>query len=217
MKLVSATCLALCSAGAFALPATVCAPTTLAGLINTCAPEITFYVGGASAQANALNNLLATGAGIFDTTAVRGKITNVAATVSGGGKTVAYIGTGASTTTYPGKRVLVIYNNANGSAAGVNTLLTGKGGALEEVTLVTATVKNLAKGIPGTCTVGTQSTSGSLGVASCATEVAFSSKWGVDAQKSTHMALSDVRPSELSPGIVKKWDAVKYPSVTTAV
>lgn len=220
MKLVSAACLAICSAGAFAaLPPTVCAPTTLAGLINTCAPEITFYMGGASAQGGALNAVLASGAGIFDTTAVRGKITDTSTAISGNGNTVAYIGLGAAGTTYAGKRVLVIYNKANGSMAGVNQLLTGKGGALEEVTLVTATKKNLAKGLPGTCTVATESVAGALGVASCATELAFKSGWGADlvAQKKMHLALSDVRPNEATPGVVKKWDSVKFPATTTGV
>jgi hypothetical protein len=217
-KLVSAACVALCSAGAFAATsATVCAPSTLAGLINTCAPEVTFYVGGASAQAGALNAVLAAGAGIFDTSAVRGKITDTSTAISGNGNTVAYIGIGAAATPYVGKRVLVIYNKANGSAAGVNQLLTGKGGALEEVTLVTSTVKNLAKGVAGSCVAVEPATAGALGTASCATELAFKSAWGVDAQKSMHLALSDVRPSELTPGIVKKWDATKFPSVTTAV
>lgn len=219
-KLVSAACVALCSAGAFAAtPPTVCAPTTLAGLINTCAPEVTFYMGGASAQGGALNAVLASGAGIFDTTAVRGKITDTAVSVSGNGNSVGYIGLGAAGTTYAGKRVLVIYNKANGSMAGVNQLLTGKGGALEEVTLVTATKKNLAKGLPGTCTVATESTAGSLGVASCATELAFKSGWGADAvpQKKMHLALSDVRPNEATPGVVKKWDSVKFPATITGM
>lgn len=229
-KLVSAACVALCSAGAFAAtPPTVCAPTTLAGLINTCAPEVTFYVGGASAQAGALNTILggATGGGIFDTSAVRGKLGLMSASVSGlngtsstditKSNTLGYIGIGAAGTPYVGKRVLVIYNKANGSFAGVNQLLTGKGGALEEVTLVTATVKNLAKGIAGTCSVTTDSVAGSLGVASCATELAFKSAWGVDAQKSMHLALSDVRPNEATPGVVKKWDQTKFPAVTTGM
>lgn len=229
LKHITAACLALCSAGAFAaLPPVTCDATTLGGMINTCAPEVTFYVGGASAQSGALNAVLAAGAGIFDTSNVRGKISLTSASISGlnGGtdvtktSTVGYIGLGAAGTTYAGKRVLVIYNKANGSAAGVLQLLTGKGtGALEEVTLVTATKKNLLKGIPGTCNVNTQSTAGSLGDAVCGTEVAFKSAWGADAtpQKSMHLALSDVRPSELVPGVVKKWDMVKFPSVTTGM
>jgi hypothetical protein len=231
LKLVAAAVAMMSVGGAFAAtPAVTCAPTTLAGLVNTCAPEVTFYMGGASAQAGALNTLLAAGTGIFDTTAPRGKIGLMTASISGlngvtttditKSNTVGYIGIGAADTPYATKRVLVIYNKANGSAAGVNQLLTGKGtGAGEETTLITASAKLLSKGTPGTCSVVTDSTAGSLGTVSCATEAPFKSAWGADkaAQKNMHMALSDVRPSELSPGIVKKWDAVKYPSVTTGM
>jgi len=216
-KHIVAAAAALVSAGgafAAATPVT-CAPSTLIGLVNTCAPEVTFYVGGASAQGNALNAVLATGAGIFDTSAVRGKITDTAASTSGNGNTVGYIGLGATGTSYAGKRVLVIYNKANGSAAGVLQLLTGKGtGAGEEITLYTAGEKDLAKGIAGTCTLVTDSASGSLGAVNCASEAPFKNAWGKDKQKSMHVALSDVRPSELTPGVVKKWDSAKFPSST---
>ena len=220
LKFIAAACVAVCSTGAFAAATPVtCAPSTLAGLINTCAPEVTFYVGGASAQAGALNAVLAAGAGIFDATKVRGKITLTSTSISGNGNTVGYIGIGHADAgvTIANKRVLVIYNKANGSFAGVNQLLTGKGGNLEEVTLKTAAAKELAKGISGVCTVATESTAGSLGVASCASEVAFSSAWGADAQKKMHMALADVRPNEASPGIVKSWKPASFPSKTTGM
>jgi hypothetical protein len=215
-KMIMAACAAVCSTGAFAAATPVtCAPGTLAGLVNTCAPEVTFYVGGASAQAGALNALLASGGGIFDTSAIRGKLTDTAVTTSGAGNTVGYIGLGATGTPYAGKRVLVIYNKANGSAAGVLQLLTGKGtAAKEEVTLITAGAKALSKGTAGTCSVTEPATAGALGTGTCLTEAAFSTAWGADAQKKMHLALSDVRPSELSPGIVKKWDAVAYPATT---
>jgi hypothetical protein len=226
IKKVAALCAALCSTGAFAAATPVACPATPANLddlINKCAPEVTFYVAGASAQSGALNALLDAGGGVFDTAALRAKITDTATSVSGipagasSSNTVAWIGYGAAGTAAAGKRVIVIYNKANGSAAGVNQLLTGKGGSLEEVTLVTAAAKSLAKGTAGTCAVLTPSTAGSLGTASCATEAAFKSAWGVDAQKNAHLALSDVRPSELVPGIVKKWDATKFPATTTAM
>lgn len=218
LKMIAVAVATLSAGAAFAATTPVtCAPSTLAGMINTCAPEVTFYMGGASAQSPALNAVLANGAGIFDTSAVRGKITDTAVSVSGNSNTVGYIGIGAAGTPYVGKRVLVIYNKANGSMAGVNQLLTGKGGSLEEVTLVTSTAKNLAKGIKGTCVVATESTSGSLGTASCATEVDFKTAWGVDAQKTMHLALSDVRPSEATPGVVKKWDAAKFPATITGM
>ncbi len=220
LKMIMAACAAVCTTGAFAAATPVtCNTTTLERMINTCAPDVTFYVAGASAQSGALNNVLTAGAGIFDTTKLRGKITDTAASTSGAGNTVGYIGIGdAAVPSVAGKIVLVIYNKANGSAAGVLQLLTGKGtGAGEEITLMTAGVKTLAKGIAGTCAVTEPATLGALGVASCATEAAFKSAWGKDAQKLPQLALSDVRPSELAPGVVKKWDAAKFPSQTTGM
>ena len=233
LKFIAAACVAVCSTGAFAAATPVtCVPTTLAGLVNTCAPEVTFYVGGASAQAGAMSAILesATGGGIFDTTKTRGKISLTATSVAGlnGGSdvsktnTIGFIGIGASDAgaTIAGKRVLVIYNKANGSNAGVNQLLTGKGGNLEEVTLKTAAAKELVKGIAGVCTVGTESAAGApsvFGAASCASAVAFSTAWGADAQKKMHMALSDVRPNEAAPGVVKSWKPASFPSQTTGM
>ena len=230
LKFIAAACVAVCSTGAFAAATPVtCVATTLTGLVNTCAPEVTFYVGGASAQAGAMSTILesGTGGGIFDTTKTRGKITLTSAGVAGlngtsSSNTIGYIGIGAADAgpTIAGKRVLVIYNKANGSFAGVNQLLTGKGGNLEEVTLKTAAAKELVKGIAGVCTVGTESAAGApsvLGAASCPTAVAFSSAWGADAQKKMHMALADVRANEASPGIVKSWKPASFPSQTTGM
>jgi len=238
LKFIAAACVAVCSTGAFAAATPVtCVPTTMAGLVNTCAPEVTFYVGGASAQAGAMSAILesATGGGIFDTTKTRGKISLSASSVAGlnGGSdltktnTIGYIGIGATTAAnttagISGKRVLVIYNKANGSFAGVNQLLTGKGGNLEEVTLKTATKKELAAGTSGVCTVVTESAAGTpsvLGAATCASAVAFSSGWGADTvtQKKMHMALADVRPNEASPGVVKSWKPASFPSQTTGM
>lgn len=230
-KRIIAACAVLCSGAAFAAATPIlCAtePTTLNKLVNECAPEVTFYVAGASAQSGALTTILAAGTGIFNTAKVRGKIDLTTSGIAGlnGGtdrlktNTVGYIGIGdANNADLAGKRVLVIYNKANGSFAGVNQMLTGKGGALEEVTLVTATKKNLAKGTAGTCAIDTESSSGSLGVVNCATSVAFSTAWGADAtaQKLAQMSLSDVRPSEATPGIIKKWSATAHPNTVTGV
>ena len=235
LKFIAAACVAVCSTGAFAVATPItCVKTTLAGMVQTCAPEVTFYVGGASAQAGAMSAILesATGGGIFDTTKTRGKLSLTAASVSGligstditKTNSIGYIGIGASDAgaTIAGKIVLVIYNKANGSFAGVNQLLTGKGGNLEEVTLQTANFKGLAKGLSnqGGCTVVTESAAGTpsvLGAASCANAVAFSSAWGEDAQKKMHMALSDVRPNEAAPGIVKSWKPASFPAQTTGM
>lgn len=223
-KQIAAACGALCTSAAFAAPV-LCDTTTAANLTNTCAPEVTFYAAGASAQAGALNSLLASGGGIFDTNMTRGKITLVSSSISGtGGNTVGYIGFGAAGTSYAGKRVLVIYNKANGSAAGVLQLLSGKtGGNGEEVTLFTANAAQLKAGTPGTCTgPATEPSAGTLVSLTCSTEANFlKGTLGLDKQKTVHLALSDVRPNELDPGFSAekklKWKADKFPSETTGV
>jgi hypothetical protein len=192
--------------------------TTLTQLVNSCAPEVTFYISGASAQSAAITALMANGGGILDFSKVKGRLTSTSGTTSGL-NTTAWIGYGATTAgTASGKRVLVVYNRGNGSGAGVNLLLTGKGtGAGEEVQLSTATVKNLAKRIVGTCVVTEPASLSVYGAGTCATEAAVKSGWGIGAEKAIHMAISDVRPSELAPGVVKKWDLVKYPATSTVL
>jgi len=45
----------------------------------------------------------------------------------------------------------------------------------------------------------------------------FKTAWGVDKQKVAHMAFSDVRPSEATPGQIAKWDPKAFPSETIAM
>jgi hypothetical protein len=216
LKMIAVAFASLSAGLAFgATKAVLCDTTTLSNLVNTCAPEVTFYVGGAGSQTSALTSVLEAG-GIFDNSKLRGKLTDTAVSLSGGGNTIAYVGFGATTnSSIAGKRLVVLFNKVNGSGAAVNQLMTGKGGNGEEVTMYTATVKDLAKGILGTCTVIEPATTGALGTGTCTTETAFSTAWGIDKQKKLHLALSSVRPNELIPGVVKGWTAAKYPSVTT--
>jgi hypothetical protein len=227
MKLnrIVAACAALTAASAFAACPTTGA-VTLDDLVNKCAPEVTFYSGGASAQSSAVNSILTASPTVFDTSKARGRVYLMSASVSGlngvtttdptKSNTVGYIGFGATTSPFAGKRVLVIYNKANGANAGVFQVLAGKGSlAGEDITLKT---KGNGKTDPdNTCTIVTDSTSGSLGTATCTTEASFNTAWGLDKQKSMHVAFADVYPNEATPGIIKKWDRVKFPAVATAV
>ncbi|MEI6762225.1 MAG: hypothetical protein WCO22_17420, partial [Betaproteobacteria bacterium] len=232
LKLVALACITACAGSAFAATAkpnscTITASsandaTSQAQLVNKCAPEITFFVGGASAQANALKTVLTTNGAIFNTGLPFVKVRDVASTISGTGSTataaagtdyntIAYIGYGASSiASIAGKRVMVIYNKANGSFAGVNTLLTGAGGAGEQITLVTTTATEQATtgGKATACALGTTASTSSydaIPTYDCTTEAAISTGWGADKQKALHMALSDVRPSEAVPGVVASW------------
>jgi hypothetical protein len=229
LKMITALCAALCTSGAFAAcPAVATDVDTLDELVNHCAPEVTFFMGGASAQAGSVDAVMSNTTAIFDTSKARGKILLTSASISGlnGGSdplktnSIGYIGFGAAGTPYVGKRVLVIYNKANGANAGVYQVLTGKGSlAGEDITLKTVTAAEQKAGTANTCTIVTASdnTSPVLGRADCATEVSFNTGWGLDKQKAMHLAFADVYPNEATPGIIKKWDPVKHPAVVTGM
>jgi hypothetical protein len=245
LKLIALTCIAACAGSAFAATAkpnacsiTAVSPNDVASrsqLVNKCAPEIIFFIGGASAQANALKTVLTTNGAIFNTALPFVKVRHVAQSVSGTGSestaavagtdynTIAYIGYGAFTiASIAGKRVMVVYNKANGSFAGVNTLLTGAGGAGEETTLVTTTVKEQASivGKGTACGLGQTASAASydaIPTYDCTTEAPIKSGWSVDKQKVLHLALSDVRPSEAVPGVVKAWKPANFPATATGM
>jgi len=244
LKLVALACITACAGSAFAATAkpnscTITAAsandaTSQAQLVNKCAPEITFFIGGASAQANALKTALTTNGTIFNTGLPFVKVRNVATTISGTGastttaaagkdyNTIAYIGYGASSiASIAGKRVMVVYNKANGSFAGVNTLLTGKANGTTtdgtETTLVTTTATEQATtgGKAVACTLGTTASTSSydaIPTYDCTTEATIASGWGADKQKVLHMALSDMRPNEAVPGVVGAWKPASFPA-----
>jgi hypothetical protein len=247
LKLVSAACLALCSVGSFAVTVTPSCPVTPTAndLINKCTPEVTFYIGGASAQANALKTAVLTPDVLFDSTKPFAKVRDTALSISGSGSTtvalaagkdgntVAWVGYGASTLTggAAGKRLAVIYNKANGSFAGVNQLFVPKTTEAENVTLQLTTAKEQKAGTGKAVSCGTSAVAAdtvaasttSLGYATfeCASEAAFSTAWGGDKAKAMSLALADVRPSEATPGIygglIGKWKPASFPAVTTGM
>jgi hypothetical protein len=244
LKLVSAACLALCSLSSFAATQDSC-PSTLTpdALVNKCAPDFTFYMGGASAQAGALTNAILKPANLFDVSAPLVKVRLTAKSISGtgssttslsagkDGNTIAFVGIGAVGTSAAGKRLAVIYNKANGSFAGVNQLLYPKTGEKENTTLVLTTLaeQKSGKGKTTACTPSAvladtvTATSEKLGYTTyeCDSEVAFNTAWGGDKAKSMSMALADVRPSEATPGIygglIAKWKSANFPAVTTGM
>ena len=227
LKLIAALAATLGTTGAFAACPTVATDVdTLDELVNHCAPEVTFFMGGATAQAGAIDSVMTGTSEIFDLSKPRAKVYLTDAGVTGlnGGtdrtrsNSVGYIGFGAAGKPHAGKRVLVIYAKANGSAAGVYQVLTGKGSlAGEDVTLKTVSAAEQKAGTAGTCTINLDSTAGSLGDVSCPSMVSFNTAWGLDKQKTMHLAFSDVYPDELSPGLIKKWDRVKFPATRTAM
>ena len=235
MKLnkIAFAALAVASTGAFAAAAVVPKCTTAAQadaalMVKACSPEITFYAAGATAMKGAIQAVLTTQGVVFDKAQPFATITTAAS-----GDMYAYYGYGAASTAWANKRVAVIVNGKNGSMAGVNQLLTGlKSGSVELVnglmadqqeykTIALVNAKNEeAKGltIDGTVTVSSGNTALAATITLSSERIAdFKTAWGKDAQKVAHMAFSDVRPSEATPGQIAKWDPKAFPAETIAM
>ncbi len=143
IKFIAAAVMAVCSSAAFAAvapvvcvtsatdaTATAGAKTAAENLVNTCAPEQVLYIGGSSALAKGVDAIAA--ADLFDTSvtpiialasteAVRNnaedKLTQQGNIKAWYGMSKAELTGGAS------KRLFVVYNKFNGSAAGVSQML----------------------------------------------------------------------------------------------
>ena len=227
MKMIVAACVAFCGVSAFAAVSPSCNAADAAAdgvtLLKTCAPEITFYGAGATAMKSAIQAVLAKDGVVFDKSKPF-----VTVNLSGNSNAYAYYGFGAAGTTWVGKKVAVIINGTNGSMAGVNQLLSGlKQGSIENgvdskeyitIQLHTAAAQKAGTAMPdGDVTVSTASALAPV-VTLAATRVAdFKTAWGVDKQKVAHMAFSDVRPSEATPGQIAKWTPASFPSETIAM
>jgi len=153
IKLITLAVLTVCGSSAFAAKAPVdpnplCTsaskPLSATDLLTKCAPEVTVYIAGASAQQPAITTLLTTTDAVFDLGKAIAKVSKANGTsVSGssGGATVSvttlsdlgaknteiFVGTGSSQMgLYKGMRIAVVYNTANGSFAGVKQMTEGK-------------------------------------------------------------------------------------------
>lgn len=224
MKTIAAAALAVCSASAFAAVTPSCPTTvtTVTDLVTKCAPEITVYGAGATAPKAAIQAVLSTDGKVFDKSKPFASIT-----LNGNTDQYAYYGFGAVGTTFAGKKVAVIYNGKNGSTAGVIQLLTGlKSGSIEATVdqkeyagvmkLHTAAEEKAGTAMAGADVVSINDTTGAVVLAT--TRVAdFKTAWGKDKQKIAHFAISDVRPSEATPGQVKSWKPASFPSTTVAM
>lgn len=172
-KLIALAALAVCGSSAFAVTTVVSkcvAPATSSvDLVTGCAPEVTLYMAGASAQQPAIQTLLSTTDAVFDLTKTIAKVskatgaavtanatTNTTTSVTtltdlGAKNTEIYVGTGSSKMgVAAGKRIAVVFNTANGSFAGVKQMVEGKdtlgisgslGGELASQGLVTAAMQ----------------------------------------------------------------------------
>jgi opacity protein-like surface antigen len=227
MKMIAAACVAFCGVSAFAAVTPTCNATAAAAdgvtLLKTCAPDITFYGAGATAMKGGIQAVLTTDGNVFDKTKPF-----VTVNLAGNSNAYAYYGFGAAGKSWAGKKVAVIINGTNGSMAGVNQLLTGlKSGSKEAgidqqeyntIQLHTAAAQKAGTAMPDAdVTVNTVSALAPV-VTLASTRVAdFKTAWGTDKQKVSHMAFSDVRPSEATPGQIDKWDSKAFPAETIAM
>ena len=222
MKMIAAAAVAVSGTAAFADCKTTDMENAVLMLAN-CAPETVFYGAGATAVKGAIQSVLTTDGLVFDKTKPF-----VTITTAGSSDMYAYYGFSKATN----KRLAVIINGRNGSMAGVNQLLTKlRSGSVEsnvdQREYVTIRLVSAAEQKAGTAmTVNTDYTVSGTPTALAATVVLannanrfadFKGGWGVDKQKVAHMAFSDVRPSEATPGQIAKWTPATFPSTTISM
>ena len=188
IKFIAAACIALCSSSSFAVTL-VCKTDTVANMVNTCAPEAKLFVAGSSALGGALSLVVA--ADLFDTTTQPIiKITDAgphgsAAVAPLANAVSAWYGMSkAAVTGGTSKRLFVVYNKQNGSAAGVSQLL-AKLGTVSEATVVSV---GPIKGVASACVADAASTA-TVPVLNCPAAASIPTQ--------ADMAISDVAPQEL--------------------
>jgi hypothetical protein len=162
-KIIATACAVLCSASAFAAPLDA----------QTQAPELTFYIAGASAQKAALTVVAK------DLFAVPADVITIKQ--AAGQKTLGWYGMSKSTLTAGTKRLFVAYNSTNGSNAGVAQLLSNAS-AEAEANIVT---------------VGNAGCSAAAVVSGVLTSNCTNT-----AVTEANMALSDVYPGEAVAGVL---------------
>ena len=187
---LAAACAALFGPSAFAVTPLACDKTSTVTRVNTCAPEVKLFIAGSSALGGALS--IVAPVDLFDNTVDAAfplmKIVDTAspnAAVSGAvsgwyGMSKPAVTGGTS------KRLFVVYNNNNGSAAGVSQLL-AKLGTVSEADVVTV---GPTKNIANTCVAGTAvAASGSvpaMEAANCSSH----------AMTQADIAITDTHPAE---------------------
>ncbi|MGA8146365.1 MAG: hypothetical protein WB870_02160 [Gallionellaceae bacterium] len=171
------------------ISAVACNTTSAANMVNTCIPEVHLYVAGSSALGGALATVIQTD--LFDTTAqpIIKILDNGSANGTGGANAVSawYGMSKAGLTGGASKRLFVVYNNNNGSGAGVSQLL-AKLGTIPEADVVTiGPAMTIAKNFDAdSCSADSSSTT-LAPVIACASH----------APTQADMAISDVNVTEL--------------------
>lgn len=214
LKFIAAAVMALGAGSSFAATSVSCDTTSPVNAVNTCVPDGTLYIAGSSALGNAIKTVVP--ADVFEGTYTKVKAD---ASVPNASATSAWFGVGKAGSAWAGKNVFVVYNNQNGSAAGVSQLLSS---AVKDTTIPEADVVIMgpldAKGnaattqakavTANTCTLGSDGTETVNGVTYSFHQVTCTTH----ARTQADMALSDVAPAELF-----KLEGVKPAALTTVV
>ncbi|WP_075792241.1 hypothetical protein [Massilia putida] len=191
-KLIAVACMTLCSSAAFAATATLTCDTSSAEkMVNTCATDakatdfVSLYVAGSSALASVNDVVLK--ADLFDSSkpVITLKYTD-AGSFSAGQVSGWYGWSKPNLTGGTSKRLFVVYNKMNGSAAGVSQMLAkfdGKTAIVKESNVLSV---GPVAGVPGSCVADASSTDAAP-VLNCPTS----------ALRQADMAISDVAPVEL--------------------
>jgi hypothetical protein len=134
LKQIALASLVVVAGSSFATTVT-CDPSTRLSMANTCAPEVTFFIAGASALGDATNAVLSANSfgGYFASSPTvivdRGTPNGVAVNnptnngAPGNGVTAWYGMSKAELTGGTSKRMLIVYNKYMGSAAGVSNVM----------------------------------------------------------------------------------------------
>lgn len=173
VKYLAAACAALCAASTFAA--------TYDPTITT--PAQTVVISGASAQKNSLLNTVPTT--IFDTT-TRGVLY-----INGANGSVGWLGDAKAA--YGGGVMLIVYQSKNGSAAGLNQLISAGTPEAEAVMLALPATGCGAKTVPSLPNIAAEQIT-------CT---------GPSSAKETDMGLSDVFKNEFEPGFLVSGSTLK--------
>jgi hypothetical protein len=217
LKVLAAAVLAIGASSAFAaaLPVT-CDTASALSMANTCTPDVTMYVAGSSALAGGITQAVT--ADLFDTAA---GITVIKDMGSANGDAIiapataaikgvsAWYGIGKTGTAAAGKKLFVVYNKQNGSAAGISQLLsTIKDTTIPEQDVVTIGPIGKVAGVvavtqaksltANSCTAGAADVTSSVTIGGVVTPVVYHNvTCTTHARTQADVGLSDVAPAEL--------------------
>jgi hypothetical protein len=189
-NIIAAACLALCSSASFAATVLPCDKSSAASTVNTCAVDakatdfVSLYIAGSSALGSPLGTVVT--ADLFDTATQPVIAIKYTGTPNAGQVSGWYGMSKAALTGGTSKRLFVVYNKNNGSAAGVSQMLAkfdGKTVVIPESEVLSVGPVN---GVAGTCADDTGSTPAAPKLV-CSTS----------ALRLADMAISDVAPAEL--------------------